>query len=738
MSQYKMKKLFTILTALTLVFATATTAQINNSTPGNPIQSIDNVLAKLFGGLVKTAQADPGANVFELDGNIITNAATSPPDDWDHIFADSVSGPCALLSTLPSSFIAGTVPFCKHDDPTPDASYFSTGSKDTSPISSGKNPWNCGTISNPTGKDNLLRGFAFAAKSPSTGDTLFFVGGIREAKTQGAADWGVWFLKDKTVAPTCTSADTSNHPFTGKHQDGDELVTVEFTIGGTVGTINVFRWNGDDSTGSLGSPTTFAVTCNGSASGSICGIANGGTTISPGPFPATTLCADPSTTNCLKVNQFFEVGIDATALFHSVCFSNILIDTRSSPSSTSTIKDFTLGNFITCNSSTIPTKQAFDASGNPLSTVGTTNVAGTPISGVRVGSTITYKFTEQNTSMGPLDITNVTAIDSQLGNLGAPTSGDTGDHILHPGQTWTWTKTFTVTTCSPVTNTVTFTGQVPLLSGAPAPVEQASITVNVICPATEATKHAYSTAADAAAGTNPIDNQNVTRGATIYYLITEKNTSSGNPNISQIKNVMINDTLVGLGGIVSPDSGDTNSNGLLDVGETWKWIRSFTTSSANCNGVINNVSLDGAMVLDGSAAPHETASVTVNVTCPVVKITEFGYTNAPTDLHPTSGIVSGTTVFTAKLHNFGTGSTTVTASLTSPTTASTVSCSPSSLPGISLASGADATLSMTCTYTNAASLTVVSAHLEVTYTLGSGPGKASGSPANISFTIQSD
>src|SRR2546427_507500 len=635
MTLYKTKKFFAILTALTLVIST-TTPMNNLGTPSNPIQSIGNVLEKIFG--IKTAHADPGAGIFELDGNIVTNTATPPPDDWDHIFTDTPSGPCTLLSTLPPSFISGTVPFCKHDDPTPDTSYFSTGSKDTNPISSGNNPWNCGTISNPTGKDNLLRGFAYAAKSTSSGDEFFFVGGIREPKTQGSADWGVWFLKDSTIAPTCTTADTNNHPFTGKHQDGDELVTVEFTIGGTVGTINVFRWNGDDATGSLGSPTTFGVTCiNGPDSGSICGIANGGTAIN----------------------------------------------------------------------------------------------------GIRVGGTITYKFTEKNTSTGPLDITSVTAIDSQFGNLGAPTSGDTGDHILHPGQTWTWVKTFTVTTCSPVTDTVTFTGQVPLL-GTAAPVEQASVTVDVLCPATEATKHAYATGADAAAGTNPIDNQNVTRGATIYYVITEKNISSGNPSISQIKNVAITDSLLGLSGMVPPDSGDTNGNGLLDVGETWKWTRSFTTSSANCNGVTNDVSLDGAMVLDGSAAPHETASVSVNVSCPVVKITQFCYTNTPTDLHTTSGIVSGTTVFTATLHNFGTGSTTVTASLTSPTSVSTVSCSPSSLPGTVLASGADTTLSMTCTYTNAASLTVISAHLVVTYTLGSGPGKASGSPADISFTVESD
>ena len=37
----------------------------------------------------------------------------------------------------------------------------------------------------------------------------------------------------------------------------------------------------------------------------------------------------------------------------------------------------------------------------------------------------------------------------------------------------------------------------------------------------------------------------------------------------------------------------------------------------------------------------------------VLKITGFGYTNSATGT-PTSGVVSGTTVFTVNLHNYGT------------------------------------------------------------------------------------
>src|SRR5262249_30598859 len=54
---------------------------------------------------------------------------------------------------------------------------------------------------------------------------------------------------------------TSNggHPFTGTHADGDLLLVSDFTQGGSVSTIKVFRWSGDDATGST---TSFGVNGN--------------------------------------------------------------------------------------------------------------------------------------------------------------------------------------------------------------------------------------------------------------------------------------------------------------------------------------------------------------------------------------------------------------------------------------------------------------------------------------------
>ena len=50
--------------------------------------------------------------------------------------------------------------------------------------------------------------------------------------------------------------------FVGEHTDGDLLVVSEFTGGGDVSTINVYRWNGDDATGELGEdPVASGVDC---------------------------------------------------------------------------------------------------------------------------------------------------------------------------------------------------------------------------------------------------------------------------------------------------------------------------------------------------------------------------------------------------------------------------------------------------------------------------------------------
>ncbi len=130
---------------------------------------------------------------------------------------------------------------------------------------------------------------------------------------------------------------------------------------------------------------------------------------------------------------------------------------------------------------------------------------------------------------------------------------------------------------------------------------------------------------------------------------------------------------------------------------------------------------------------------------PIIKITAFGYTNEPAGT-PTDGVVSGTTVFTFKVKNFGGASATLDGGLVVTFSSSSSyfvcdgpggSCEVD-LTGISLAPGAEMTFTLTVTYTDAPDGTEVYGSLDVTYTLNGLTRTASGSPAEIMFTIQGD
>jgi hypothetical protein len=141
------------------------------------------------------------------------------------------------------------------------------------------------------------------------------------------------------------------------------------------------------------------------------------------------------------------------------------------------------------------------------------------------------------------------------------------------------------------------------------------------------------------------------------------------------------------------------------------------------------------------ASPDVTISQAFVNQRPILKLTEFGYTNTPTGT-PTAGVVSGSTTYTVKLKNFGGATATLSGSLTVITNSGTgtLSCpgSPLSIGG-SLAPNAEQTFSLTCTYTNLADGSLVTASLSaVQYTTNGLTRTASGTPASISFTIQSD
>jgi len=245
---------------------------------------------------------------FQLDGDVLNSTTTSVGGttqliDWNSLINSSG----ATILPLPNGYTAVSFDrdfatkangsFSTSDDTT-----FATGSKDTLSISPG---WQCNHDANVNSKIDVMNSYA-AKYTAANGDEILYFGLERNVNT-GDANVGFWFLQDDVG---CASTDGAQ-PFTGNHMDGDLLIVSAFSNGGKVSTINVYRWNGDDNTGSLGTtPVATGVDCRDPATGvddAACAVANTAAITTP------WLTAAKSTVgNSLPVAQFFEGGVNLT------------------------------------------------------------------------------------------------------------------------------------------------------------------------------------------------------------------------------------------------------------------------------------------------------------------------------------------------------------------------------------------------------------------------------------------
>jgi len=127
---------------------------------------------------------------------------------------------------------------------------------------------------------------------------------------------------------------------------------------------------------------------------------------------------------------------------------------------------------------------------------------------------------------------------------------------------------------------------------------------------------------------------------------------------------------------------------------------------------------------------------------PIIKLTEFGYTNIPTGT-PTDGVVSGITAYTIKLKNFGGADASYSGTLTVVTNSDggSLDCEGDTDISGELAAGGteEDTFTVNCTYATLDDGSTITASLsEVEYELNDLTRVASGTPASIFFTIQSD
>jgi hypothetical protein len=336
--------------------------------------------ALLAGG---TALAVHDTGRFQLDGDAAsgTNTAVTPAasDDWDKVcytevqeaVADGGEGLTAAQAALRCGINTGPTNATSTAwtaEPDTSASIFTGGgSKDPIDVTS----WAWKDAGGLPDKDNLLHGFAArysltpSATCPAdvfpTCELLYF--GSDRYDNSGDAQQGVWFFQSKiTTAGAKVGGGTG---FTGKHRTGDVLVISDFSNGGTVSTIKVFKWqpictatNKSSDTGtvpngacadanlqSLFSSDAANCTTVQGAGDQACGLVNPSTVVMPWSFTDKSGTANNGALN----GELYEGGINLSTLgLAGECFSSVVLETRSSTSTTAVLKDFILGQLGSC------------------------------------------------------------------------------------------------------------------------------------------------------------------------------------------------------------------------------------------------------------------------------------------------------------------------------------------------------------------------------------------------------
>src|SRR5215510_2987582 len=315
------------------------------------LASMAAVLAlSIFGAGPAFAVHDTGA--FELDGNAVNGPA--PGDDWDNVCHQVTGSDCSTTSNTNGATAVDWV-----SEPNVNASIFTSGgSKDPQDINNWA--WKDGAGGLPA-KDNLLHSFAARYSLPSSAtcpsgtasrcEVLYF--GSDRLDNSGDAQQGFWFFQNKI-----SLVGSSSGTFSGLHKNGDLLVVSDFSVGGTTSTITVFEWN------------TACTKTGDVVGGKTCGDANLLTLASSDnantitmPWSFTDKTGTPN--NQALNGEFYEGGVNLSTLgLADRCFQSVASETRSSTSTTATLKDFILGKFGDCVTTVQTTPTA--ANGNPV------------------------------------------------------------------------------------------------------------------------------------------------------------------------------------------------------------------------------------------------------------------------------------------------------------------------------------------------------------------------------------
>jgi len=557
-------------------------------------------LSLLSLGLVSIGHADISGTV-ELDGNELYNGSPGAVD-WAN------SGPCSTAANgtvtcagtgglfnggvfkgnttppTPPSFIGpsnlnivastfGADPLsvdntaCGGGDPTV---YTGVGGEKNGDL---LNSETYGTGSVPD-KDDLSNVAAIARKigTPGTAGAvyeIFFMSERNFTTGNGDSHLDFEFLQAHLTAPTpCAGS------FAGHRTQGDIILAVDFTKGGTLGDKHIYRWICD---------STF----NAAHNGNVCDPGKASQGLSPtahyeeivlapgsnilqfgvnsgGPISAggwASRKSDGTPRQTIDTNDFMEGGIDLNALGFTGCISSFLPHTRSSQSFTATLKDFQLLEFNTCAPTTLTTVLSGSGQGPapsitvPVGTLVTeqgvlTSTIGTP------GGSITYKvFTNSNCS----------TLYSAAGVTNPQTKSLVGGIV-------------------PASDPIPFNSAGTFYFTADYSGDGQNLASSSACQEEVLTVLSTSTTL----------NKSLTYTVAVNYTYKEKNDGGLplNPPTAGDRNSLVTDSnCAANGGTVTYVSGDGNNNSILDANEEWTFNCSVTLTSQAVNNTLANVAL---------------------------------------------------------------------------------------------------------------------------------------------------
>jgi hypothetical protein len=294
-------------------------------------------------------------SAFELDGNAVAGGGAL--DDWSTLQSGAGSAVAKTMGTVP-----GGVAIADLEGVT---IFTGGGSKDDLDVPN----WRYKNGSVPP-KDEITNAYAALYSVPGgMGNEQILVFGADRFAQSGAAQIGFWFFQSD-VHPVAGS-DT----FTANHQNGDILILSDFTQGGAISTIRVFRWHspGGGINGTL-DQVGDGVDCTAAGGPKFfCGEVNSSPQTAPWSYVPK---AGPA--GSFPTGGFYEGAINLSALgIADACFASFLAETRSSPSVDATLKDFVQGSFpqkptvsapdaaLTCAN---PTAQITATSSDPTAT----------------------------------------------------------------------------------------------------------------------------------------------------------------------------------------------------------------------------------------------------------------------------------------------------------------------------------------------------------------------------------